>query len=302
MVPLDVIHSNILASLVLYSFYIQVAFTYLQNTSDDSPSASLSQARPSGVCSPAADSRREQGVGGEEKELVKEETLGDPVCPLPAESDRQMLPETRKRGSFCLRAVCICPSVSFQGFWFFQGALDKLQLILGRYEFQEPRVQNRCPSKLFKWSLLLTPLHCFLWMPLFLSFFFRKSTCLCYLSHIWTQGQFPSIIPPAFLACLEPKKFSSLDKLHVPEKADPLSHCPMYSNNRVDILLSLLQQISIISENIWLKNHYSNRSGGSVWSEEGQVFTLLPVKFCLKKGIRTASPIVIIRREDLELR
>lgn len=113
-------------------------------------------------------------VGGEEEELVKEETLGDPVCPLPAESDRQMLPETRKRGSFCSRAVCICPSISFQGFWFFQGALDKLQLILGRYEFQEPRVQNRCPSKLFKWSLLLTPLHCFLWMPLFLSFFFLE--------------------------------------------------------------------------------------------------------------------------------
>lgn len=64
MVPLDVIHSNILASLVLYSFYIQVAFTYLQNTSDDSPSASLSQARPWGVCSPATDSRREQGGRG----------------------------------------------------------------------------------------------------------------------------------------------------------------------------------------------------------------------------------------------
>ena len=52
-------------------------------------------------------------VGGEKEELVKEETLGSPVCPLPAESDPQMLPETRKRGS-CSRAFCIWPSISFQ--------------------------------------------------------------------------------------------------------------------------------------------------------------------------------------------
>lgn len=144
-------------------------------------------------------------VGGEEEELVKEETLGDPVCPLPAESDPQLIPETRKRGSFCSWAVRIWPSVSFQGFWFFQGALDKLQPILGRYEFQEPRVQNRCPQQTFQMESVADSLTLFPVNASFSFFFFLEkalvfATWVTYGhmdSHTWIV---PFNRPPSILS------------------------------------------------------------------------------------------------------
>lgn len=214
-----------------------------------------------------------------------------------------MLLETRKRGS-CSQAFCIWPSISFQLLVFprssWQVAINFRQIWVSGTQSAELVSPANFSSGVCCWLLYTAFCEC-----LFFFFFLEKAlvfaTWVTYGhmdSHTWTA--LSSIIPSAFLACLELKKFSSLDKLHVSEKAAPLSHCPMYSNNRVDIL-SLLQQISIISENIWLKNHYSLRSGGSVWSEKGQVFTLLPVKFCLKKEIMTARPIVGLRREDLEM-
>ena len=131
MVPLDVIHSNILASLVLYSclhpgsIYTPAKHLWWFILCLTVPRKALG--RVQSLLQTPCGSR----VGGEKEELVKEETLDGPVCPLPAESDTQMLPETRKRGS-CSRAFCIWPSISFQllvlprSSW--QGAIDFRQI------------------------------------------------------------------------------------------------------------------------------------------------------------------------------
>ena len=147
--------------------YIRVAFTHLQNTSDDSSSASLSQARPWGICSLCCRLQAGAGWEGRRRSWWRRKHLAvQSVLYLLSQTLRCFQKQERgapAHGHFASGLPY------HSNFWFFQGALDKLQSILGRYEFQEPRVQNWCPQQTFQMESVADS---FTLLPVNASFFF----------------------------------------------------------------------------------------------------------------------------------